>query len=99
MQIDLFMTHLREFFESHGISTDVEDRFDKCTEEDIELWIAFTIRNQDNNEALKEEAIDRLITALALLDSLGVKAPLFAAYQKLVETAKRPEYIAMRNNL
>ena len=93
MQIDLFMLHLREFFDTHGISKAVDARVEKCFEEDKELQLAY---DYSDIEGLKNEALDRLITALALLDSLGVKCPLFAAYQKLVEVAARPEYKRMR---
>ena len=93
MQIDLFMQHLNSFMDVHAISRDVKDRYNKCREEDAELADAFYSCNIPD---FRNEALDRLITALALLDSLGVKDPLHCAYEKLVSVATRPEYQSMR---
>lgn len=84
----LFMHHLRGFMMAHNLPMDVPARLAKCAEEDQEL--------HEEGADLRDEALDRLITSLALLDGLGVVSPFQAAYEKLQAVIARPEYQELR---
>jgi hypothetical protein len=97
MDSTLFCTHLNQFMESHGISTDLWERSQKLTDEATELDDA--IFYSQGNEAIAKEAADVAIIAFHIMLLCGSNDPLWRMFKKLEEVAARPAYQDIRHKL